>query len=1704
MVKKKKSNRMSKKMQKRKVARTNTKLLTLVIAIGGVIILGLGGLWYFVEYRGPARNVKSGDAYFAEGSFKNARKQYGRAVTKEPTNLVYLDKLQKAILAMTPVTPAEARAAYDEYIRTLIHSSRYNPLSIDAHLIVADEMYMSAFMTGLDENWRRLYSVSENGLNSIAVDDPRRSELLLYRGLASLRLEDASMTDTYDDDGNVRFPGEDDFETVLEKDPGNPMAWAALLHGRMAVYYRLKDEGKTKQAERNFVFANETMDRAINVAGERFEVSAVVLRELLLQRTTLLQKLVANPNDVPQEELDAVNEKIVEARDVLATAYDPVLHFARAGEIASLLNSTNADGKEVAASVLQSTVEEHPDDFGRKYMLAGLLLELDRVDEAITISEEVLKAENQTVGLHAIELFSIRPLFAQLLVRIYVDKSKEAEDETKQVAFIDVAKVYRTELYDLMSSKDDHQFVLYVDGIIALAEKKYAQAAQKLQETIQRNPNVEARVYRQAAFALSQSNARGLALEFLRVAIKKEPSNLGNYLAKAQLEIELSEIDDAIRTLAVLPEQTRQREDVQELLNIIALHQSSTETTAFSDEILRYIALSEQLTKKKEYDEAEAALKEAMELAAEPDWRLFVAHSNLYYNMGNQEEAVVWIKKAIEIAPNPDSLMPKLHLLETDNRVEALIALVESQEESDVYKAEELAVSLYELAVNSLNDTARFLRLGDTAEAESSKETSELAFIESERYQALAESLGADLSRIIGLRINDAIERKEFTTANTHIESLIESGATEDTVAAARISLHVAQAIEARQIGKLELVESNLNKALTLAEKRTEENSISDVSWRQLGLVLTEMKQLEEAINAYAEAYRISPRNKENIRAYVAVLMYKPDESQRLLRVLRQANTQYPNDSQFRSGWLAAEKSFGDLSKVLVFRMNHAVFMPGDRVNKLELASLFTNTEPRRDLLRDLEGKEYYTARVWEQMSPQNQETVLGDARKSWDRDIENTLEELSTTPDANERVAKLHASVHRDNGQMDRASEIWDKYISSVEETDGYITGVIAAADFLQQSGRAIQAVQVLENAQSAQSELYEIDGVLGSLYYVLGRYEEAASMLKLPVQATKNNVLHSRMIESLALSGQFNEAEEAIGTFRTTNTAYAKAMLRALISRIKSEQLLAQGDLANGTAELEKYRNALRQAIMADFMSQTAYMQLCRSLLNEYRLTQNKALLEEALGVVDEARAAGNQSEQFEIVRADVLQADGQLNRSIDLLSRHLAEKPTASLVRQRLIEAYLDSDNIDRALAAANAGVELDPSSPVWHQRLGDLHIRANNDVGKGVQSYLAAMQRDPNVQLLFRIDEVTRTTQSLPNQELLEMARGPIAKMHPVVRAIEAKALQNLGRNRDALIAMKNSWNMFQHAISKSWISPQSMSAWYLDMQTLFMDNPEAGEKFIRELVGDELSQVETAGLAGYYRAFGNEHVDHAIELINAGLQSEDGDQDSLSQLLMMRGGFLVEEGRFDESEETFKRLADETQSPLVKNNLAYVIGVYQNRPAEALEIAKEAATEAPREPSIVDTVAMLYCRLGQYEQAAKAFDFLLQLDPTNTRAMAKLSLLYADEFSDPERGLYYAERGRSQNPRSAEVLDAIGWSYYRMGKNEQAEESIRRSLRQGDTMEAYLHLAQIVTDDEKYEEALGHLRMAEELAEDTYSMERIQSLKDDIRKKKRDS
>lgn len=1701
MAKKKKANSKQRRPQRKRQNKANTKLIKVIAFALAFLLLAGGGAWFYVEMRGATSNISTGDAQFAEGEYKQAWKSYGRAVRKEPNNLEYIRKVKNAVSHITPLTQAEARQMYDEYVRTLIHEARYNPLDIDTHLAIAKEMYTTAYLTGQDSEWLKLRSIVKTGLDQISPADPRSQELKLYRGLASLWIDDGLMTQTYDVDGNVRFPGESDFEEVLEKDPGNALAWASLAHGRMAVYYRLSDEGKTSQAKTNKLFAASTMEQAITLAGESFAVSAVVLREYLLQRTVLLKKQLANAEEVKQGEIDEITTKIVIAREKVIASYDADLDYARAGEIAALFMATDNDGDSYAMDLLQDTVELHPNDFGRMYILAGLLAKAGENDTAQALFLKILETPRQVVGIHAVELFTIQPMVAAALVRLHVQQAISAETIEKELGYIEQAEEYREKLFALVSGNELNRFVLYADGIIAFAKEDYHESAVKLEEAIRRNPEIQAEVYRQVAFALSKTGSNGLAVVRLATAMEMEPGNLQNYIAKARMEVGMSNAIDASQTLSVLSAETRNRPEVKELLDIIALQLDESGSEMYSDPVLQKIAESEKLNRKHEYEESIQLLSTAISQTTEDDWRLFAAMSNTCALNEDNEAAIDWIRKAIAIAPNPERLAPQLHVLQSGNAIDALISLIESKDWDEVTKAEELSVSLYKLGMSSLGAAGRWEQIGDDIEAAGAREIAEKAIAESVLYQERAESLGADLSRITALRFNQHIAANDFEKAQEALDTLIATGARQNEIDSSRVSLLLAQATEAKGYGKLDVHKAHCSTALSIAEQMTKDSTISDAAWRTYGRVLIEMGELKSALGAYAEAYRIAPGDKENIRRYVGALFKQNDDHQRLLRVLRIATNQYPSDKQFASAWLESERLYGQVWKVIVHMMNEYALSPQNRGNALELAHTLATLEPTRELLRSLDGKEQYSARVWEQMSPGMQESALREARKNWDVLIAELLESANSIVDGNIPMATLHAGVYRDLGKLEQASEVWDAFIASYTNSDKYTDAVIAAADFLYKAGRTEQAIKLLNEAKARQSNKFEIDAVLGSLYYAGGLYAEAAEYLKAPADATSDPTLVSRRIEALALAGKFEEAEKAVEGFETPNSAYVNSMLRALIQRVKSEQALAQGDIVAGKLALKKYRDALHSALRSSSQNKTPYVKLCQSLLNEYQLTQEKSLLEEALQIVEDATGSGEQTEQFVIIKADVLQANGQLNNAVDRLMRFLSDNPNSDYVRQRLIEAHLDSENVDRALLVAKEGVTLNPSSADWYRRLAELHLRANDDKGEAIKAFLEAVQREPTVQLLLRIEEETRTNQELPNQELIDSARSSLAKLHPIAGAIEAKALMNLGRKREALIAMDRTWSILNSAIDNGWISPQSTWNWFLDVHEIFEDAPGDGEAFVRALIGNELTQDQLAGLAGYYHAFGDDYIERSLQLIDEGLALSDSSKESRVQLLMMRGGFLVELQRYDEGAEAFRILSQESNSPLVQNNLAYVVGVYQDKPEKGLEIAKAAAKLAPRAVSIIDTVATLYDRLGEYQKAAETLDYLLQISPSNSAAMAKLAILYSDHLDSPERGVVYALRGKSQSPHSAEVLDALGWSYYRMGKSQEAKESILRSVRQKDTMLAYLHLAQIVTDELKFEEALGHVRMAQELAEDAHSIRRTKALKDDIRKKK---
>jgi tetratricopeptide (TPR) repeat protein len=77
-----------------------------------------------------------------------------------------------------------------------------------------------------------------------------------------------------------------------------------------------------------------------------------------------------------------------------------------------------------------------------------------------------------------------------------------------------------------------------------------------------------------------------------------------------------------------------------------------------------------------------------------------------------------------------------------------------------------------------------------------------------------------------------------------------------------------------------------------------------------------------------------------------------------------------------------------------------------------------------------------------------------------------------------------------------------------------------------------------------------------------------------------------------------------------------------------------------------------------------------------------------------------------------------------------------------------------------------------------------------------------------------------------------------------------------------------------------------------------------------------------------------------------------------------------------------------------NNLAYSLGVRQNQPAEALPLARKAASLAPRSGAILDTLGWIEHLLGNHEVAAGIFQDAVRFSPTEPEVRLHAAVVYA--------------------------------------------------------------------------------------------------------------
>lgn len=172
------------------MAKKLNKKLVFVVGVATVslgVLLGFGIMWRM----DTDRFIRAGDKLSAEGDFRKAADAYGRAVNKKQNNIAYLEKFDEAILKIVPETQNEANERYQQHLSSLQLLAR-----ADRDNVVRWRAYLEAITEqceGLSSPaaWKNLADRCSESLNTVRPGSTEELVIKSFRGFAGAKRMDS-------------------------------------------------------------------------------------------------------------------------------------------------------------------------------------------------------------------------------------------------------------------------------------------------------------------------------------------------------------------------------------------------------------------------------------------------------------------------------------------------------------------------------------------------------------------------------------------------------------------------------------------------------------------------------------------------------------------------------------------------------------------------------------------------------------------------------------------------------------------------------------------------------------------------------------------------------------------------------------------------------------------------------------------------------------------------------------------------------------------------------------------------------------------------------------------------------------------------------------------------------------------------------------------------------------------------------------------------------------------------------------------------------------------------------------------------------------------------------------------------------------------------------------------------------------------------
>jgi len=539
--------------------------------------------------------------------------------------------------------------------------------------------------------------------------------------------------------------------------------------------------------------------------------------------------------------------------------------------------------------------------------------------------------------------------------------------------------------------------------------------------------------------------------------------------------------------------------------------------------------------------------------------------------------------------------------------------------------------------------------------------------------------------------------------------------------------------------------------------------------------------------------------------------------------------------------------------------------------------------------------------------------------------------------------------------------------------------------------------------------------------------------------------------------------------------------------------------------------------------------------------RIANNEKKYDDALRLVENALSRDPANIDARLVQAESWIAKGETKKAVDSIENLDRTYPGSPVIKYALARLYVKTNNLSQAIAEVDQAVKTSPHFVDAVLLQAELHLK-NGDAQSVVDSLSAVVKQSPGLlraelmlaeayRALGRLDDavavvreqIKRSPQDAASYFLLGVMLQQQNKVTEAREALE-KAAQLAPDNPSSLqqlvdldIASKNYAAGHRRVDEVLQKQPNSAVGYYL-----------RGKLYLSE---KKFDLAQTALLKAIDL---NPNLSSAYDLLAPTFLHANNQSEALSQMnavlakkpdnlpaLLVTGMIYSQMKEFDKARDAYEKvIAASPTHVLALNNLAYVYAEKLNDLKRASDLAQKARSNAPTNPSVLDTLGWITYKQGDYKQAADLLRESVAKSPDNpeiqfhlgmaeymmgrtdvARAALEKAVGSATDFDGKDEARRRLaslgkEGGAGQNISAAELeaslkqqpsdpvgLARLGEAYEKQGAVAKAADAYERALKASPNMlTAAMKLAQLNAGPLKNpDKALQYAKKARELA-----------------------